>query len=203
MTDVQKEQRAAAIVQGISELSVETTKEKIQKHSTAMKGISPWNKGIPMSTAAKRKLSEANKGNRAWNKDIPWSSEMKQKLSDAHQGQCPWNKGLDMKAAGYISWNKGVPQTTEMKLRISTTLKAKAIKPKWTGKKVSREQTDKINIAKGCKPISVFDLDGVFVGKWITKSFLIKDLGISGDVGGINRNLKGKTKSYKGFNFVQ
>ena len=49
-------------------------------------GEDPWNKGIPMGEAAKKKLSCAKRGTTAWNKGLktgPLSEETRQKLSEA------------------------------------------------------------------------------------------------------------------------
>ena len=50
------------------------------------KGISPHNKGVPMSMEIKRKLSESLKGKKAWNKGIQMTAEQKEKLSKMFKG---------------------------------------------------------------------------------------------------------------------
>ena len=59
----------------------------------------------------------------AWNKGIPLSSETKEKLSKAHLGQSAWNKG---KKSDTPAWNKGITQSDETKAKIS--LRKKGVK---------------------------------------------------------------------------
>jgi group I intron endonuclease len=67
------------------------------------KGKTTWNKGIPMSEEARKKLSLSLKGRKSWNKGMKtgkpaWnkgktmSEEHCKKLSEAHKGQIPWFK---------------------------------------------------------------------------------------------------------------
>ena len=46
-----------------------------------------------LSQHIKDKISKANKGMTAWNKGIPMSEEAKLKLSNSKKGSIPWNKG--------------------------------------------------------------------------------------------------------------
>jgi len=50
-----------------------------------LKGIIPWNKGVPQSVQAKEKNSKAHLGNTAWNKGIPQSAESRRKMSESHK----------------------------------------------------------------------------------------------------------------------
>ena len=47
----------------------------------------PWNKGIPMSEEAKRKLSKSLKGKTSWAKGKTFSIKYRKKLSESHKGK--------------------------------------------------------------------------------------------------------------------
>jgi hypothetical protein len=51
------------------------------------KGIIPWNKGIPMTDAAKQKTSEKLKGRSTWNKGVPVTEESNIKRKAAQTGK--------------------------------------------------------------------------------------------------------------------
>ncbi|OGZ73880.1 MAG: hypothetical protein A2908_00835 [Candidatus Staskawiczbacteria bacterium RIFCSPLOWO2_01_FULL_38_12b] len=60
-------------------------RKKVSK-SWFKKGLSPHNKGIPMSLNSKRKLSKSLKGKKAWNKGIKMTEEQKNYLSQKFKG---------------------------------------------------------------------------------------------------------------------
>lgn len=59
-------------------------------------GVSPANKGIPMTEEQKRKNSLAHIGQISWNKDKHGhlSQSTLQKLRESHIGQIAWNRGI-------------------------------------------------------------------------------------------------------------
>lgn len=60
-------------------------------------GLTPWNKGVPMSEETRKKCGIQNKGKVAWNKGMKMPAEHCQKLSEAHKGQVPWFKKRGVK----------------------------------------------------------------------------------------------------------
>lgn len=68
-----------------SELIFMTPSEHQRLHH---KGKTTWNKGIPMSDEAKKKLSASSKGRKSWNKGKKgiYSEESRRKMSEAHKG---------------------------------------------------------------------------------------------------------------------
>lgn len=68
-----------------SELIFMTPSEHQSLHH---KGKTAWNKGIPMSDEAKKKLSASSKGRKSWNKGKKgiYSEESRRKMSEAHKG---------------------------------------------------------------------------------------------------------------------
>lgn len=69
-------------------------------------GLTPWNKGVPMSDETKAKLSAAKKG-------IKFSDETRAKMSASRIGKTPYKMTEEVKAkisaslAGNTPWNKG------------------------------------------------------------------------------------------------
>ncbi|MDD2679514.1 MAG: GIY-YIG nuclease family protein [Candidatus Omnitrophica bacterium] len=107
------------------------------KQSKLMKGKPAWNKGIPMSIAAKEKLSQ-----------IKISEETRKRLSDSHKGR--------------PAWNKGIPASPEEKLRLYNLTKGRIQSKEEiikrvqvnTGKKRSEESKRKMSEAAKGKIIS-------------------------------------------------
>jgi hypothetical protein len=64
----------------------------------------------------------------SWNKGLPWSDEAKKKLSEAHLGQVSWNKGLK---GVQVAWNKGKPM--HQSAIDAATAKVSCIKCRKTG----------------------------------------------------------------------
>ena len=98
------------------------------KISEALKGKSPWNKGIPMTEESRKKISEANKGKKglrgesnpmygksSWNKGIPMTEERKKIQSEAMKG----------KMSGDKNPMYGKQRTEEWKKRHSEAMKGK------------------------------------------------------------------------------
>jgi hypothetical protein len=94
------------------------------------KGYVGWNKGIPHTEEAKRKISEATKGRIPHNKNIPHTEETKQKISKANKGKTSYWKG------------KSIPKDTIDKMKQS--LKGKRI-----GENNGRAKTYKITFDDG------------------------------------------------------
>jgi len=86
----------------------EKTKRKMSK---AHKGQVAWNKGIPFSTEAKRKMCKAQKEKGNPFKGKKHSEESRKKMSNALKGNIPWNKGKS--------------QSKETRQKISETLRRK------------------------------------------------------------------------------
>jgi len=53
----------------------------------------PWNKGIKMTKATKRRIGLGRKGKSAWNKGKAWPEKIKKKISKSKKGQPAWNLG--------------------------------------------------------------------------------------------------------------
>lgn len=74
-----------------SSLGIKRRTETRQKLSEARKGISPWNKGIPMTEEAKKNLSERTMGRPSHNKGVTGvvklSAETKAKMSANRKGE--------------------------------------------------------------------------------------------------------------------
>jgi hypothetical protein len=64
----------------------------------------------------------------SWNKGLPWSDKAKKKLSEAHLGQVSWNKGLK---GVQVAWNKGKPM--HQSAIDAATAKVSCIKCRKTG----------------------------------------------------------------------
>lgn len=86
-------------------------------------GISP-KKGVPMSDAAKKKMSDAHKGKPGVRKGMSVSDETKKKISATLMGNTPWNKGLKGYKAGEEHYNwKGGKKTEPDRIRYSPEYK--------------------------------------------------------------------------------
>ena len=111
-------------------------------------GTHGWNKGIPRSEEAKKKMSRALKGRPSPKKGIPLSEEHKKKLSLAKKGQRAPNKGIPMSEEHKKKLSlahKGIPLSEETKHKISTSLK---------GTHHSEETKQKIGLASKGRPSS-------------------------------------------------
>ena len=82
------------------------TRKKLRESHLGQKA---WNKGIPMSEKAKKKLSLANKGKVGYKgfKGIHLSPS-----SEFKKGIIPWNKGIK----GLVPWNKGLTKEIDSRL---------------------------------------------------------------------------------------
>lgn len=83
------------------------------KISEANKGKKAWNKGIPMTEEAKKKLRQSLKKRGFKGMNNPFyghkhSEETREKLSKSHKGNIPWNKGVPMKQKSKEKMSKPV-----------------------------------------------------------------------------------------------
>jgi group I intron endonuclease len=103
--------------------------EQRQKISAALKGLTPWNRGIPRTQEERRKMSRALKGKDAWNKGKTMSEEYRQKLSEAHKGFVMSEEQKNKisisvkKAVGQEHWNIGYKHSSETKKQIGDKLR--------------------------------------------------------------------------------
>ena len=74
-----------------------------KKHSEAMKGKSPPNKGKKMTEEQRIKNSKGHKGQTAWNKGLKMSDDFKEKCRNRQVGKPAKNKG----ERGRKCWNNG------------------------------------------------------------------------------------------------
>ena len=153
----------------------EEHKANISKSRTGEKnpnyGKPAWNRGIPCTEDAKRKISEKLKGRKRPDQSEkmkgennpnfgkPKTDEQKAKISKANKGKTAWNKGIprseETKAKiskahqGKASWNKGIPCSEEQKLKISEANQGKVAWNK--GIPCSEEVKAKIRATKARK----------------------------------------------------
>lgn len=76
-------------------------------------GLTPWNKGIPMSEETKKKVSEAKKNP---------SAETRRRISEAGKGRISWNAGLNLTKehiAKLSQAKKGKKYSDEYKLNMA------------------------------------------------------------------------------------
>ena len=98
-----------------------------EHHSLHNKGKTAWNKGIPMTDEAKKKLSASSKGRKSWNKGKTgiYSEESLRKMSESHKGKTLSDE-TRLKMLGRTPWNKGKsckPLTEEHRRKISEAMK--------------------------------------------------------------------------------
>lgn len=140
--------------------------ETKKKMSLKKIGISPPNKGVPMSKETRKKMSELKKGSIPWNKGIPMTEEQKKKVSKGRKGGTSWNKGIPMR------------EGTKEKLRISSRGNKNML-----GKKHSEEtkriisEKNKGNIAPNRRKVVKINLDGVFIEKFDSLLSIMKSYG--------------------------
>ena len=84
------------------------SEETKKKMSEMKKGKPSWNKGIPMSDEAKKKLSISQKGHKHFSNHL--SEETKRKISESHKGK---------------KYLKGIPKSEEHKKKMSEARKGK------------------------------------------------------------------------------
>lgn len=100
------------------------------------KGSIPWNKGIPMSEATKKRVSKAKKGTPAWNKGKKMSEAMREKMLGNTNGHGnkgrkmskAWLKKLSLAKLGKPSNAKGRIATPEEKSQKSITKRAQLLR---------------------------------------------------------------------------
>jgi len=88
------------------------------------KKISEANKGRIVTAETRQKISASNKGKKvgipSWNKGVPMSEEARRKLNNSLKGRVPWNKGTK----GLMgAWNKGRCMDAQARANISTAHK--------------------------------------------------------------------------------